>query len=92
MPTSPPMREMGHGRGRCEIVSTQSKGYDSTAVNTLARAYGIDKVFTVSKAKSNCYLAHNDDGKLPDDDGGEICAVARPPMHPAQSTCVYRGI
>jgi hypothetical protein len=56
-----------------EILSTQSKGYDSTAVNAIASAYGIDKVFTVSKAKSNFYLAHNDDGKLPDDDGGEIC-------------------
>jgi len=56
-----------------EILSTQSKGYDSTAVNAIASAYGIDKVFTVSKAKSNFYLAHHDDGKLPDDDGGEIC-------------------
>jgi hypothetical protein len=56
-----------------EILSTQSKGYDSTAVNAIASAYGIDKVFTVSKAKSNFYLAHNDEGKLPDDDGGEIC-------------------
>src|SRR5262249_54209702 len=35
-----------------EILSTQSKGYDSSAVNAIARAYGIDKVFTVSKAKS----------------------------------------
>jgi hypothetical protein len=58
-----------------EILSTQSKGYDSTAVNAIASAYGIDKVFTVSKAKSNFYLAHNDDGKLPDDDGGEICEL-----------------
>ena len=56
-----------------EILSTQSKGYDSTAVNAIARAYGIDKVFTVSKAKSNFYLAHHDPGKEPDDDGGEIC-------------------
>ena len=56
-----------------EILSTQSKGYDSTAVNAIASAYGIDKVFTVSKAKSIFHLAHNDEGKLPDDDGGEIC-------------------
>ena len=56
-----------------EILSTQSKGYDSTAVNAIASAYGIDKVFTVSKAKSNSYLAHNDNDTLPDDDGGEIC-------------------
>jgi hypothetical protein len=56
-----------------EILSTQSTGYDTTAVNSIARPYGIDKVFTVSQAKSNFYLAHNDDGKLPDDDGGSIC-------------------
>jgi len=58
-----------------EIWSTQSKGYDSTAVNAIASPYGIDKVFTVSKGKSMFYLAHNDDGKLSDDDGGEICEV-----------------
>ena len=56
-----------------EICSTQSRGYDTTAVNSIARAYGIDKVFTVSQAKSNFYLAHNDEGKLPSDDGGDIC-------------------
>ncbi len=56
-----------------EIFSTQSTGYDTTAVNSIAQPYGIDKVFTVSKAKSNFHLAHNDDGHLPDDDGGSIC-------------------
>lgn len=56
-----------------EICSTQSRGYDTTAVNSIACAYGIDKVFTVSKAKSNFYLAHNDEGKLPSDDGEDIC-------------------
>jgi hypothetical protein len=56
-----------------EICSTQSTGYDTTTVNALASCYGIDKVFTVSKAKSNFYLAHNDEGKLPTDDGGDIC-------------------
>jgi hypothetical protein len=55
------------------IWSTQSKGYDSTAMNAIASQYGIDEVFTVSEAKSNYYLAHHDKGKLPDDDGGEIC-------------------
>ena len=58
-----------------QIVSTQSKGYDSTAVNTLARASGIDKVFTVSTAKSKRSLAHQEEENLPDDDGGEICAT-----------------
>jgi hypothetical protein len=56
-----------------EILSTQSKGYDSTAVNAIAHAYGIDTVFTVTKAKSMYFMAHNEEGELPDDDGGEIC-------------------
>jgi hypothetical protein len=56
-----------------EIWSTQSRGYDSTAINAVASAYGIDKVFTVTQAKSKFHLAHNDEGKLPDDDGSEIC-------------------
>ena len=43
-----------------EICSTQSTGYDTTAVNAIASRYGIDKVFTVSQAKSNFYLAHHD--------------------------------
>jgi hypothetical protein len=58
---------------RLEIWSTQSKGYDSTAVNAIAGRFGIDKVFTISQAKSIFYLAHNDEGNFPDDDGGEIC-------------------
>ncbi len=58
-----------------DILSTQSKGYDTTAVNAIASAYGIDKVFTISKAKNKLYLAHHDEGQLPDDDGGEICDI-----------------
>jgi hypothetical protein len=56
-----------------EIWSTQSKGYDSTAINAMAHTFGIDKVFTVSKGKSIYHLAHNDDDQQSDDDGSEIC-------------------
>jgi hypothetical protein len=56
-----------------EICSTQSRGYDSTCINAMAVAYGLDKVFTVTRAKSKYHLAHSDAGKLPDDDGTEIC-------------------
>jgi hypothetical protein len=56
-----------------EIWSTQSRGYDSTSVNAMASDYGIDKVFTVTSAKSVFHLAQNDEGKLPDDNGREIC-------------------
>ena len=55
------------------VFSTQSKGYDSTAVNALAAPYGIDKVFTSpqSKERRSFYL-----GKAlaqPSDDGTPIC-------------------
>jgi hypothetical protein len=39
----------------------------------MAAVYGLDNVFTVTGAKSKFHLAHNDTGKLPDDDGTEIC-------------------
>ncbi|TKB67902.1 MAG: hypothetical protein E8D52_11600 [Nitrospira sp.] len=57
------------------ILSTQSKGYDSTAVNALAAPYGIDRVFTVTQAKSTAHLAHQQTGPLQDDDGSAICDV-----------------
>ncbi len=58
-----------------EIFSTQSTGYDSTAVNAICRPFGIDTVFTVSKGKSKYYLAHNDEGAMTNDDGTEICEL-----------------
>lgn len=57
-----------------EIWSTQSKGYDTTAVNALCSPYGIDQVVTISQAKAPTHLAHQDAGvRHEDDDGGEIC-------------------
>lgn len=56
-----------------QIFSTQSKGYDTTAVNAIAVKCGIDKVFTVSKGKSTRHLADNDAAHQVDDDGSEIC-------------------
>lgn len=57
------------------IISTQSKGYDSTAVNALAAPFGLDQVFTLPHAKSYRHLAHQQAETFPDDDGGEICAT-----------------
>ena len=56
-----------------EIWSTQSKGYDTTSINAMASIHGLDKVFTVTTAKSKIHLVHNDEGQSPDDDGTEIC-------------------
>jgi len=55
------------------VFSTQSRGYDSTAVNALTAGYGIDRVFTSpeSKEKSSFYLRGG--SATPSDDGTDIC-------------------
>lgn len=55
------------------IYSTQSKGYDTTAVNAIAHRYGIDAVFTISKGKAFGRFADADAAFQVDDDGTEIC-------------------
>ena len=58
-----------------KILSTQSKGYDSTAVNAIAAPFGIDTAFTVSKSKGSGTFAENDTALQDDDDGREISKV-----------------
>jgi len=58
-----------------EIYSTQSRGYDTTAVNALAKDHGIDKVFTIVQSKGAGMFADKDKGKEGNDDGSEICTV-----------------
>jgi hypothetical protein len=55
-----------------KILSTQSKGYDSTAVNAFAAKFGIDTAFTVTQSKGSGAFAENDAGLQGDDDGTEI--------------------
>jgi hypothetical protein len=55
------------------IFSTQSRGYDSTAINAIAKDYGVDRVFTVSKGKARGLLATQDGHIDVNDDGTEIC-------------------
>lgn len=66
-----------HRKARLEVCSTQSKGYDSTAVNAIAAKYGIDKVFTILKGKSPNHFATNDAVEQVDDDGREICRTLK---------------
>jgi len=62
-------------RREMRIYSTQSKGYDSTAVNALAATYGIDKVFTSPASKENRSFYLGTVGDQPSDDGTSICAA-----------------
>ena len=60
-------------RHRLDIVSTQSRGYDTTAVNTIASKYEIDNVFTVAEAKENGAFVGTTAPSLGIDDGSNIC-------------------
>lgn len=64
----------GARRRPMAVCSTQSKGYDTTAANAVARQFGIDRVFTVTRAKATGYYADEAGGADQDDDGTEICA------------------
>jgi len=56
-----------------KIFSTQSKGYDSTAVNALAAPFGIDKVFTSVQSKERQSFYLGEQVSQPSDDGTPIC-------------------
>ncbi|MDP2028661.1 MAG: hypothetical protein Q8K12_03380 [Thiobacillus sp.] len=54
------------------IFSTQSKGYDSTAVNALAAPFRIDQVFTSPQSKERRSFYLGDKASLPSDDGAPV--------------------
>ena len=56
-----------------QIFSTQSKGYDSTAVNALAAPFGIDKVFTSVQSKERQSFYLGEQASQPSDDGTPVC-------------------
>ncbi|MGE0744120.1 MAG: hypothetical protein AB7K86_02685 [Rhodospirillales bacterium] len=70
----------GGRRHALPIYSTQSKGYDSTAVNALMKPYGIDAVFTVTRGKGRGRFATDDAAEDVDDDGTEICRLLGLPV------------
>ncbi|MDQ3259934.1 MAG: hypothetical protein M3Q00_03960 [Pseudomonadota bacterium] len=54
-----------------QVFSTQSSGYDTTAVNSIAAKHGIDKVFTCTTARDKfAFVGRERDMKS--DDGSEI--------------------
>lgn len=55
------------------VFSTQSRGYDSTAVNALAAACGIDRVLTSPESKEKSAFYRRDGTPNPSDDGTDIC-------------------
>lgn len=55
-----------------KIYSTQSKGYDSTAMNAIAASSGLDAVFTILQGKGQGLFADTDKDVQVDDSGTEI--------------------
>ena len=55
------------------IFSTQSRGYDSSAINAVAKDFGVDCAFTVSRGKALGMLATQDRKFEVNDDGTQIC-------------------
>lgn len=56
------------------ILTTQSRGYDTTAVNALASKYGVEIAFTCPTSKGAGRFAGSDLAFQENDDGSEIAA------------------
>lgn len=58
-----------------QIASTQSKGYDSTAINAISVSQGLDAVFSITQSKGHGKFADQDEGFGVDDSGAQIGQV-----------------
>ncbi|ODU50765.1 MAG: hypothetical protein ABS92_02020 [Thiobacillus sp. SCN 63-374] len=58
-----------------KTFSTQSRGYDSTAVNVLAAPFGIDDIFTSPESKEKQSFYNGKASQTPSDDGTAICTT-----------------
>ena len=56
------------------LLSTQSTGYDSTAINAIARDHGLDLALSINESNERWphYFKHRQEG-APSDSGEEIC-------------------
>lgn len=65
-----------------QVYSTQSRGYDSTAVNALAAPFGVDRVFTSPESKDKQSFYMGGASQAPSDDGTAICETLGLPCTP----------
>lgn len=61
-----------HRAAPLRIYTTQSRGYDSTAVNAIAAPHGVDAVFTVTTGKAGGSFSDTAGEREQDDDGTAI--------------------
>ena len=57
------------------ILTTQSTGYDSTAINALARRYGIDLALSVAEPKERFGYYGGGKARTQSDSGADICRI-----------------
>jgi hypothetical protein len=62
------------------VASTQSRGYDTTAVNAVFSQFGIDQTFTVTRSKGRGAYVERDHASEGDDDGTEIASLLGIPV------------
>jgi hypothetical protein len=67
-----------------DLISTQSRGYDTTAVNSIAARHSLDAVFTVLEAKQAGGFVGCSPYGGKSDDGSEICAALGLPVTPIE--------
>ncbi len=75
-----------------DIFSTQSRGYDTTAVNSIASKYGIDKAFTCTKSRDKNAFYKNERSGQDDDDGTDIAKVLGFPCVPIDRLCFVKDL
>jgi hypothetical protein len=63
-----------------DLISTQSRGYDTSAVNSIAARHGLEAVFTISEAKQAGAFVGRSSRRGKSDDGSEICAALGLPV------------
>jgi hypothetical protein len=57
------------------MLTTQSTGYDSTAINALARQYGIDLALSVAEPKEKIGYYGGGTARTESDSGADICRI-----------------
>lgn len=60
-------------RSPLKILSSQSRGYDSTAINSLLPTEKVDTVFTIPASRKSGRVSYRDTEHRYDDSGEEIC-------------------
>ena len=74
-----------------QVLTTQSTGYDSTAINALAYEYGIDLALSVAEPKETLGYYRAGAPRVDSDSGADICRILGLDMAPIDRRFFERG-